>query len=384
VNGEGCGQRRPPEKTADRPRGELQSPEELSSLVRELTVSVWAFAALACADEAGLLEELFEPRSLTDLAERTSLPVPIVSAVVDILVSLGLVRPEAGPVFVAEPVLAPALGGPERSVLRAELRSNLLQSVQMVTDARRGRLAPGWLPADPLVLHAQGDRSAFLPAAWIEHVFPALDGLLERLAGTRASFLDVGVGVARLTIGLCSRFPTLTAVGLDPLAQVLSEARANVEAHSLANRVELRRGRVEDLEDRSAFDLVHIPAMFLSPSTLAAGLSRIQAALRPGGWVLIQTLTPQDDSLASAVVRLWCTLWGGESLSLRQVVTLLNLEGFESAKAFPALSGLPIGHAAGRRPLCWSSGAHPVLRRRLGVKPSVSEPEGNPPNFPQK
>ncbi len=182
-------------------------------------------------------------------------------------------------------------------------------------------------------------------------MFPALDGLLERLEGIHPSFLDVGVGVARLTIGLCRRFPTLRAVGLDPRSQVLDEAHADVESNFLADRVELRQGRLEDLQDRDAYDLVHVPAMFFSSSALRAGLSRVLAALRPGGWVLIQTLGPREDSLVSTVVHLWCTLWGGRSLAVQEVVELLTLWGFDSASAFPAPSGWPVDHAAGRRPL---------------------------------
>lgn len=323
----------------------------LGSLVRELTTCVWAFAAFACADEMGLLDELSEPRGLTELAERTAVPVPIVGAVIDVLVSLGLVRPEHGRVFVAHPVLARALEGPGRDVLQAELRANLLQGASLVTEARERKLRRGWLHTDPLVLRAQGGRSAFLPEMWVDRIFPALEGLLERLRGSEPSFLDVGVGVATLPIGLCRRFPHLRAVGLDPLAQALDEARANVEANALAGQIELRRGRVEDLQDRDVYDLVHVPAMFVPLSALEAGIARIRAALRPGGWILVQIMSPRDHSLESAVARLWCTLWGGESLDAGQVEEILMTSGFESPKTFSALSGWPVDHAAARRPL---------------------------------
>jgi hypothetical protein len=248
------------------------------SLVRELAVGVWAFAALACAEETGLLDELSEPRSLGDLAERTAVPLPVVWAVVDVLLALGLVCPDTGESYLARSALADVLGSPARRVLRAELRANLLQSSGLVEDARHGRLAPGWRHADPLILHAQGGRAAFLADVWVERIFPTLEGLMERLEGPEPSFLDVGTGVATLVVGLCRRFPQLRAVGLDPLMDAVDEARANVKAHSLADRVQLREGRVEDLDDRDAFDLVHVPAMFLPPAVLDAGLTQ-----RPSG-----------------------------------------------------------------------------------------------------
>lgn len=48
---------------ADEPAAPKLSPgrDGLNSLIRELAVGVWAFAALACADEMGLLDALTEP-----------------------------------------------------------------------------------------------------------------------------------------------------------------------------------------------------------------------------------------------------------------------------------------------------------------------------------
>jgi len=161
----------------------------------------------------------------------------------------------------------------------------------------------------------------------------------------------VGTGVAALDVGLCRRFPQLRAVGLDPLMDAVDEARANVKAHSLADRVQLREGRVEDLDDRDAFDLVHVPAMFLPPAVLDAGLTRVHRALRPGGWVLVQTVSPRGDALQCAVLRLVCTLWGGEPLDAGRVQKTLTLAGFQSTGIFSADTGWPVDHATGRRPL---------------------------------
>ncbi|MGH2722024.1 MAG: methyltransferase domain-containing protein [Actinomycetota bacterium] len=324
-------------------------PDDLGSLVRDLAVGSWALAALACADETNLLDALAERRSVADLAARTGLPPAVAGGIVSVLLSLGLVRPEQD-AFVAEPLLAAALTTGARSVLRAELRSNVLQSTSLVTDAREGGVHAGWSHLDPLVLHAQGRRSAFLAGMWADRLFPELDGLLGRLEGRPASFLDVGVGVATLTIGLCLRFPLLRAVGLDPLAGALHEAHANVASHALEDRVDLRPGRVEDLDDRDAYDLVHLPAMFLAPATLDAGLSRVLTALRPGGWVLVQTLSRRGLPLSSAVAGLVCALWGGESRDAGPLGRSLTEAGFEPVLSFTATSGWPVDHVAGRRP----------------------------------
>ena len=48
-------------------------------VITNLSSSVWAFSALACALEAGLLEALSEARRLTDLAQRSGIPACLMS-----------------------------------------------------------------------------------------------------------------------------------------------------------------------------------------------------------------------------------------------------------------------------------------------------------------
>src|SRR5438046_471128 len=109
-----------------------------------------------------------------------------------------------------------------------------------------GQLAlPLWgLTALPLA-----DETGLL-AALDEPGLPALEGLLERLEGAHGRFLDIGVGVAALVTGLCRRYPELTGVGIDPLDAALLQARGNVADAGLSSRIELRKGRIEDLTEQ--------------------------------------------------------------------------------------------------------------------------------------
>ena len=261
-------------------RGLRPEGRPLPQLVGELTMSAWGLAALASADETGLLDELRDGGSAQALARRRGLPAPFVEAVLDVLVALGLVRRE-GRVFVAGPTLTPALSEPARSSLRAELRSNLLQSARMVEGAEQGDAPVGWRHTESRILQAQGRRSGALVGVWVEHVFPRLEGLLERLEGSGGAFLDVGVGVAALPIGMCNRFPRLRAAGLDPLEPALVEARRNIEAAGLADRIDLRAERLEHLDDDSAYDLIHLPTMFAPAEVLREGLGDDRYAPAP-------------------------------------------------------------------------------------------------------
>lgn len=320
----------------------------LPQLVGELSMSVWALAALGCADETGLLDELDEPRSPEALASRTGVPAALVEAVLDVLLALGLARRD-GEAFGAESALAASLTGPARALLRADLRSHLLQSSHLVERAGQGALSPGWRHTDSRILQAQGTRSSAIAGTWAEHVVPGLDGL--DLDAPGAVFLDVGTGVAALAIEVCRRFPSLRAVGLDPWAPALAEARGNVETAQLGHRISLRDGGVEELADDSAFDLAHVPVLFLSAEHAGRGLRGVRTALKPGGWVLLQVLGAPGHNLTSAVLRLCGVLWGGEGRMTPGLAEQMLVDAeYEDVRTFPALPGLPLRYVVGRRP----------------------------------
>lgn len=327
----------------------LQQPQSpsLPQLVGELSMSMWALTVLSCADEAGLLDNLDQPRSPQALARHAGAPAALVEAVLDVLLALRLVRRE-GAAFIAEPVLTASLTGPARALIRAELRSHLMQSEHLTEAARHGVLSTGWRHTDPQVLQAQGTRSSAVATAWADHVFATLDGL--RLDAPGATFLDVGAGVAAIAIELCRRFPGLQAVGLDPWTPALAEAHTNIETSQLSHRISLREGKIEELADDAVFDLVHLPALFLSAKHVNQGLRRVRTALKPGGWVLVQVLGVSGPGLTPAVLRLWSTLWGGEpSMIPARAEQLLADAGFGDIRTLPPLPGPPVRNVVGRR-----------------------------------
>jgi 2-polyprenyl-3-methyl-5-hydroxy-6-metoxy-1,4-benzoquinol methylase len=306
-------------------------------------------SALACAEETGILDHLGEPGTAPAIGERAGTPPSLTEAILDVLVGLGLVRRE-GETFSAEPGLAAAAGGRPRELLRAELRSNLLQSFDVVEAAKRGELSTGWHHSDPQILEAQGIRSVGPVPPWVRLVFPNLEGLSERLASPTAAFLDVGTGVGALAIETCRHFPHLRIVGIDPLLPALAEARRNVQEAGLAARIELREQRVEDLEDESSFDLAHVPIFFLETPAVSDGLSRVLRALRPGGWVLMQVLAASGSDLSSSMLRLLCVLWGSEPVVPEQAARIAEAAGYECVEVLPPLPGPPIRVVVGRRP----------------------------------
>jgi predicted O-methyltransferase YrrM len=81
----------------------------------------------------------------------------------------------------------------------------------------------------------------------------------------------------------CASSSPLRVVGLDPFDTPLALARRNVAEAGLADRIELRPQRVQDLAEENRYDLAWVPVKFLPADVAARGLHRVHAALRPGG-----------------------------------------------------------------------------------------------------
>jgi SAM-dependent methyltransferase len=180
-------------------------------------------------------------------------------------------------------------------------------------------------------------------------VFPSAPGIPERLS-SGATFLDVGAGVAAVTIELCRRFPRLRAVGLEPAEAPLALARRNVEAAGLVERVELRRQLVQELDDADAFDLAWLPLSFLPHEVVPVALARVHRAMRPGGLLLLATLGGGIGDLRSAAAGLRSVLWGGdEAIEPRRVAALLEAAGFTDISVGDRMASSLVPLSARRR-----------------------------------
>lgn len=212
-----------------------------------------------------------------------------------------------------------------------------------------GAQAPGWRYSDPALLEAQGLRSIEPVPIWAERLFPGLDGLCAALDASTASFLDVGTGVGRLAIAMCEQFPALRVVGLDPFDTSLALARRNVAEVGLADRIELRSQRVQDLAEENRYDLAWVPVQFLPTDVAARGLHRVHAALRPGGWAVLGSVAADGEGLQPAVWRLIGVLFGSGRLFADHAAEMLRAAAYESVQVLPAAPGVPIRMIVGRR-----------------------------------
>ena len=314
--------------------------DDLRDRLAELSAGAWIATAVGVALELGLPGLLREPTSADELASGTGLPVPLVTSLAEALVAAGLAR-RAEEGFVAAPALVALSDGPAGRYLRADQRAGLLQAAAFFDAATRGVAGTGWTHDDARILDAQGIMSAGAIEGIERDVLPQMTGLRARLDSGEGVLLDVGAGVGAVTIELCRRHPRLHAVALEPLDAARVLAERHVADAGLADRVEVRAGRIEDLDAREQFDLVWLPGNFLGPALLPAALATVRRALRPGGYVLNASLGRTGDDQRSVTARLRAVLWGGDTVEPERVAGWMEDAGLCEVVLMPRLpSGL--------------------------------------------
>ena len=210
----------------------------------------------------------------------------------------------------------------------------------------------GWDYEQPSILRAQGHSSVLVATALQRFVVPSIgDDLAARLVDGDAWFLDVGSGVAALSIAMCRLWPSLRVVGVDSWPPALTLAREAVADAGVQERVELREGTVEALDDSDRFDLAWLPTFFIARSVLRPAVERVYRAMRVGGWVTLGLYARPGDRLADALADLRTVRQGGTLMTPPQAAELLERVGFDDVGVhFDPVWKLPIVFVAGRRP----------------------------------
>jgi SAM-dependent methyltransferase len=219
------------------------------------------------------------------------------------------------------------------------------QALELIEDPGR---PGGWVYTDPVVLQTQGQSSGGVPPL-IARIAPTLDGLDDALAREGARILDIGSGVAALSISCCRIWPAASVVGVDPWEPSLKLAAANIAAAGLEDRITLRPIGIEDLTDTDVFDLAWMPSLFLPRSVLEAGVPAVARSLRPGGWLVLGRYAAPQQPLPEALAELRTVRGGGTPLSDGEAVDLLERGGLTDVHAVPSDWQAPIRFVAGRR-----------------------------------
>jgi SAM-dependent methyltransferase len=228
----------------------------------------------------------------------------------------------------------------------AEIRFNMLLDAKFLCHPTRSL---AWTHNESEILQAGGEVSAGFADALTQTIIPRLDGLSRQLNSAEGSFLDVGVGVAGLSITMVHLWPSLRVVGIDPWAPALALAHENVRRAGLTDRIQLREQMVEDLSDTNAFDLAWLPSAFIPETVIPTACGQVYRALRPGGWLLFAIAHSGTDIVTASLVRLRTVLWGGTLIAPTQVEALLRQTGFADVRTLPSPQGAIVALIAARR-----------------------------------
>jgi tRNA (cmo5U34)-methyltransferase len=138
------------------------------------------------------------------------------------------------------------------------------------------------------------------PAAYLEEIVPGIprydelqDRAIEATSGLDVrTALELGVGTGETARRLLAAHPQARLVGIDGNEEMLAAAREALPAE----RVELRRGLIEDTLPEGFFDLVIsvLAVHHLWPEEKASLFRRVADALAPGGrFVLADVVVPE-------------------------------------------------------------------------------------------
>ena len=222
------------------------------------------------------------------------------------------------------------------------IRTSFRQAMDLLENPER---APGWVYEDPVVLDSQGQVSRLIVRGIAAAAAQRAD-LASRLQQP-GTFLDVGAGVGWLAIEAAQSWPTLHVVGVDSWQPALDLARKNLAQSSVAERLEFRLQRIEELTDEAVFALAWLPAPFIGEEAMVIALERVYQALQPGGWLIVGLYPPPPDELGQILTKLRIVRSGGHPWMATEIEERLRTLGFESIETFSPMP--PVLFVLGRR-----------------------------------
>jgi len=242
-----------------------------------------------------------------------------------------------------DPQLLENVDSHQKTAALAVLQTIFRQALDLLENPAR---APGWSYQDPDILQAQGQVSRLI----VRGVETMAAQRLELSATLRrpGAFLDVGSGAGWLAIEAARSWPALRVVGVDPWEPALTLARKNLAQSGVAERVELRSQRVEELEEKATFSVAWLPGPFIPAEIADRALERLHRALVPGGWLIFGFNPLPPGPLEEALARLRIVRSGGHPWTPKEVEEKLQAHGFEQIEVYSPSS--PILFVVGRQP----------------------------------
>jgi len=279
----------------DRYLASLRAKDAAGALPDDMQQTVRGFREsriLLTAVELDLFTAAGEGTTAEEIASTANTDPRATTLMLDALVAIGLML-KNGDDFSPSPAAARFLSASGRDDARTALmhQSHLWDRWAQLTDSvRTGRPAKAATKRD---------------AAWTEAFIAAMDRnakgrapQIVRAVGTHGvrRLLDVGGGSGAYAIAFAAASPELHAEIVD-LESVLPITLRHIDAARLGDRVKARPGDLRSDTFGEGFDVVLLSAIchMLSEAENADLIRRCQAALAPGGRLVIQDFVLDDD-----------------------------------------------------------------------------------------
>ena len=242
-----------------------------------------------------------------------------------------------------DPGLFDGLTPNQEQAALALIQTSFRQAADLLENPER---TPGWIYDDPVVLQSQGQLSRLIvrgiKAAAAQR--PDIGSTLKE----PSTFLDVGTGVGWLAIEAAQSWPAWRVVGIDSWKPALDLAQKNLTQSSVAEQVEFRLQRVEELNDEARFALAWLPAQFIAADVIPMALESVYCDLTPGVWLIVGVYPPPPDELGQVLTKLRIVRSGGHPWTTDEIEEQLRALGFDGIEAFSPMP--PVLFLLGRRP----------------------------------
>jgi demethylmenaquinone methyltransferase/2-methoxy-6-polyprenyl-1,4-benzoquinol methylase len=105
-------------------------------------------------------------------------------------------------------------------------------------------------------------------------------------------YLDIATGTADLALETLKQHPGVSALGIDPVEELMEIGRKKASGAALAERLELRMGNALDLDlDDNSFDVAAVAFGIRNIKDRAHALREMTRVVVPGGQVMVLELT---------------------------------------------------------------------------------------------
>lgn len=295
-------------------------------LFQSLKNSMWIFSALAILTESDGLVALKKKMSIDDLGKIIGVPKSILTQALHLLMEVGCVVSENNQ-YCLSVAMQDFIESEGIREFTAQLQAAFGKTQHLVLAARDKRLNMAWEYQDPVILQAQGVLSEVVATDFIS---PDSD-IAQILMQPGAHCMDVGAGVARISLKLCELYPALFATAFEPSTIPFQLAEQNVATSPYKNRINLRQQSIQEITDQHLFDVAWVAQRFIMDEHLIPGLTAIHSALKPGGQIIVSTFFTAHKNIASCVKNFSDSLYA-ELRSIPEITTLLHNAGFIEIK----------------------------------------------------